>query len=62
MNKNFHRNLTLNDDFGFSMAVLNYGGLIMASKAQQQDLDDYEEDLDDEMVDEVAKRRKHSNI
>jgi hypothetical protein len=34
----------------------------MASKAQQQDLDDYEEDLDDEMVDEVAKRRKHSNI
>ena len=62
MNKNFHRNLTLNDDFGISMAALNYAGLLMASKAQQQDMDDYEEDLDDEMVDEAAKRRKHSNI
>ena len=35
MNKNFHRNLALNDDFGISMAVLNYGGLLMASKATQ---------------------------
>ena len=33
MNKNFHRNLKLNDDFGISMAVLNYAGLLMASKA-----------------------------
>jgi hypothetical protein len=35
MNKNFHRNLTLNDDFGIQLVALNYTGLLMASKEQQ---------------------------
>ena len=62
-NKNFHRNLALNDDFGISLATLNYTGLMMANKAVHTDLDDYEEDIaDDEMLDEVARRRKNSNI
>ena len=35
----------------------------MANKAQHTDLDDYEEDMgDDEMLDELARRRKNSNI
>ena len=42
--KNFHRNLSINDDFNCSMASLNYSGLMIASKAEQQDLDNYEED------------------
>jgi hypothetical protein len=32
-NKNFHRNLVINDDFWISMAALNYTGLALASKA-----------------------------
>jgi hypothetical protein len=32
MNKNFHRNLTINDDFGIEMVVMNYTGLMMANK------------------------------
>jgi hypothetical protein len=32
--KNFHRNLVINDDFGVSLAALNYTGLFLASKAQ----------------------------
>jgi hypothetical protein len=35
MNKNFHRNLQLNDDFGIELAVLNYTGLMMASREHQ---------------------------
>jgi len=30
-NKNFHRNLALNDVFGVCMAALNYNGVLMAS-------------------------------
>jgi hypothetical protein len=60
-NKNFHRNLSINDDFGVQYAALNYCGLILANPVQQQNLDDYEE-VDDEMLDELGKRRKNSNI
>jgi hypothetical protein len=42
--KNFHRNLCINDDFGSSMAMMNYNGLVLANKAEVQDLDAYEED------------------
>ena len=59
--KNFHRNLSINDDFGISLAALNYTGLFLARKAQHLDQDDYEED-DEEMPDEIARRRKNSNI
>jgi hypothetical protein len=42
--KGFHRNLCINDDFGSSMATMNYTGLVLANKAEVQDLDAYEED------------------
>ena len=42
--KTFHRNLSINDDFNCSMACVNYSGLMVASKAEVQDLDNYEED------------------
>jgi hypothetical protein len=63
-NRNFHRNLVLADDFGISMATMNYTGLFMASKQQVTDMDDYEDDAldDDEMVDEMTKRKKSSNL
>ncbi len=59
MNKQFHRNIVMNDDFGVCMAALNYSGMIIASKAQEQEEDEYEDDLE---VDEQAKRKKNSNI
>ena len=64
MNKNFHRNLSLNDDFHVTMAALNYNGVLMASQAEEKNEDAYEEDLpeEDEMVDEMFKRRKNSNV
>jgi hypothetical protein len=37
--KNFHRNICVNDDFGSSMATLNYSGMVLASKAEEIDLD-----------------------
>lgn len=50
-NKNFHRNLALNDDFGISMAAINYTGVLMASAGEDPDgLDDeYEEDEEMEL-------------
>lgn len=64
MNKNFHRNLSINDDFHITMATLNYNGVLMASQAEEKNEDAYEEDLpgEDEIVDEMFKRRKNSNI
>lgn len=47
------------------MATMNYSGLFIASKAQIQTIDDYEDDcLDDDLggVDDQAKRKKNSNI
>ena len=32
-NKNFHRNLMFNDDYGAELAALNYSGLVLASRA-----------------------------
>ena len=65
-NKNFHKNLSIRDDFGVSMAAMNYSGVIMASAAEEKNDNEYEDDvLDDDNLEEVdvmAKRRKNSNI
>ena len=63
-NKNFHRNLVLNDTFGVTMAAMNYNGVLLASQAEEKNEDQYEDDIaDDEMnEDENYKRRKSSNI
>lgn len=62
-NKNFHRNLMFNDDYGAQMAAINYSGMILASKAEAGDLDQYEddevEDDDDDMeIDGGSKEQK----
>ena len=62
-NKNFHRNLVLNDDYRACMAAMNYSGMILASKAQESDLDKYEDDEDDMEIDgDDKKNKKSSNI
>jgi hypothetical protein len=33
MNKQFHRNLGITDDFGATMATLNYSGMLLANPA-----------------------------
>jgi hypothetical protein len=43
MNKQFHRNLGITDDFGATMAALNYSGMLIANPAMEQDEDVYEE-------------------
>lgn len=42
--KTFHRDFQLNDDFTFSMACLNYSGLLLASRGEVQDDNQYEEE------------------
>lgn len=34
-NKNFHRNLGITDDFGATMACLNYSGMMLASACKE---------------------------
>ena len=34
-NKNFHRNLVINDDYGVTMAAMNYSGMVIASKGEE---------------------------
>jgi len=43
--RNFHRNLRINDDFNSCMAIMNYTGLVTASKRIQINEDEYEDDL-----------------
>ena len=64
MNRNFHRNLNINDDFNVTMASLNYNGVLLASQAEEKNEDVYEDDLadEDEMADELLRRKKNSNI
>lgn len=61
-NKNFHKNLSLADLYGFKMATLNYSGVFLASKGQIENLDAYEEDDDDQeddlSIDGGFKRKK----
>ena len=65
-NRNFHKNLSIRDDFGVSMASMNYSGVILASQTEEKNDDEYENDVvddhDNEEVDELARRRKNSNI
>ena len=66
LNRNFHKNLSIRDDFGVSMAAMNYSGVILASQTEEKNDDEYENDVvddhDNEEVDELARRRKNSNI
>ncbi len=71
MDRNFHRNLYLNDDYGVSMAAISHSGVILASKAEQQEEDQYEDDdLEEDMDDTPAeaemkalkRKRKFSHI
>lgn len=55
--KNFHRNICINDDFGSSMATMNYTGLALASKAETVDLDAYEEDDEEKSQTGIDKKR-----
>ena len=43
-NKNFHRNLSIKDDFGVCMSAMNYSGAFLASRAEEKTEDEYEED------------------
>ena len=43
--KSMHQQFSLNDDFGTTMANLSYGGLLLASKGQKVDVDEYEEEV-----------------
>lgn len=56
--RQFHRNLCLNDDFGASMCCMNYSGLLLGSKAEIQDQDQYEEDQEIK-ENEVDKKASH---
>lgn len=48
------------------MAAMNYSGVILASQTEEKNDDEYENDVvddhDNEEVDELARRRKNSNI
>ena len=67
-NKNLHRNQQMNDDFGIKMAVLNHTGILLASVAEEKNIDEYEEDEpesddnDPNGATALARRRKNSNI
>jgi hypothetical protein len=55
MNKDFHRNLSITDDFNCSMAVLNYSGLALASQGDyDEDKYDDDESIGDNNVDKRA--------
>jgi hypothetical protein len=68
-NKNFHRNIMINDDYGAEMAAINYSGMVLASKAIVSDIDSYEEDdVDEDEMDiadpeaEKKKLRQYSHV
>lgn len=70
--KNKHRNIVINDDFGVELCSIGHPGMILASKGTgasgEEDLDDFirpdDEDIDMEDNQEEAekKRKKHSHI
>lgn len=64
MDKNYHRNLVINDDFKSTMAAMNFNGLILANKAEEQDQDKYEEmdNASDNPENDIQRRLKNSNI
>jgi hypothetical protein len=54
--RNFHRNLRINDDFNSCMAIMNYTGLVTASKRIQINEDEYEDDLAENKDNEIDKK------
>jgi hypothetical protein len=71
-NKQLHRNIVINDDFGVIMASVGYSGMILASKGAEnedgeEEMDDFirpdDEDIDmDDPEREEKKRKKHAHI
>lgn len=71
-NKQLHRNIVINDDFGVIMASVGYSGMILASKGAEnedgeEDMDDFirpdDEDIDmDDPEREEKKRKKYAHI
>jgi len=49
-NKTFHRNLSLPDYHGFSMGAMSYSGAILASRAEELDINKYQEDDENERI------------
>lgn len=64
MDRTFHRNLSINDDFNVVMAAMNYNGVLLASMAEASNEDSYEEDPADDKMDgdDMERRRKSSNL
>lgn len=64
--KQTHKNVVINDDYGAVMAVLSNSGLLIASKgtddgADEEELEEFiDEDM--EMEDEEKKRRRYAHI
>jgi hypothetical protein len=64
--KNTHRNLVINDDYGTVMVSLGHAGMLMASKGtlegiEEEELDEFiDEDIN--MEDESKKRKRHAHI
>jgi len=66
-NKQHHRNIVINDDFGIIMCSIGYSGMLLASKGAEgaegeEDMDDFirpdDEDIDMDDPDKDAKKRK----
>jgi len=64
--KQTHKNIVINDDYGATLAAISNSGLLIASRgtdegAELEDLDEFiDEDM--EMEDEDKKRRRYSHI
>ena len=43
-NRTFHRNITVRDEYGLSMAQISTSGVVLASKGQATEEEDYEDD------------------
>ena len=54
--RTFHRNFNLNDDFKAEFACMNYSGLLLASKGEKQDYDQYEDD-DEELSQKIVDKK-----
>jgi len=71
-NKQLHRNIVINDDFGTVMASIGYSGMLLASKGSEneegeEEMDDFirpdDEDIDmDDPEKEAKKKKKHAHI
>jgi ferredoxin-like protein FixX len=70
-NKQHHRNVVINDDFGIVMASIGYSGMLLASKGEgadgEEDMDDFirpdDEDIDMDDPDKDEKKiKKHAHI